>query len=72
MAGKRQSKSFKCLMWMVAGGSEGKHLKTKEVKKMQQERRKGSGGSKEKHENEITQGAVGLGPGSELCNEVHS
>ena len=33
MADKRQGKSLKVLTWVVAGGGEGKRLKTKEVKK---------------------------------------
>ncbi len=31
---KGKVKSFNHLMWMVVGGGEGDHLKTKEVKKM--------------------------------------
>ncbi len=34
MAGKRQGENFKHLTWIVVGGGEGKHLKTKEVKKI--------------------------------------
>ena len=32
MGGKRQDKNFKCVMWMAAGGGEGKHSKMKETK----------------------------------------
>jgi hypothetical protein len=46
---KRQGENFKCVMWMAAGGMEGKHSKMKE-KKCRGDEEKGGGGLKENNE----------------------